>query len=63
MSEKLEKFNQKMKKRKEAALGRAGGKAPDPSGQGADSEGTDAPALYQRGGTGKLFAPPGACDG
>ena len=43
---------------KEAALGATGGKASDPSGQGADPEGTDAPALHQSRHAGKLPSPP-----
>ena len=44
MNEKLEALNQEIENGKEAALGATGGKASDPSGQGADPEGTDAPA-------------------
>ena len=59
MNEKLEALNQEIEKtEKEAALGATGGKASDPSGQGADPEGTDAPALHQSRHAGKLPSPP-----
>ena len=64
MNEKLEALNQEIEENgKEAALGATGGKASDPSGQGADPEGTDAPALHQSRHAGKLPSPPGSHHG
>ena len=59
MNEKLEALNQEIEKtEKKLRWAQQEEKRLDPSGQGADPEGTDAPALHQSRHAGKLPSPP-----
>ena len=60
---KLKKLTRRLKMEKRNCAGWSMRENLAEPGEAINPEWADAPALYQRGGTGKLPAPPGACDG